>query len=227
RHLIDDRSQRELVRPLVRGLADRLLRRHVPDRPHHHPSPGSRRNRRGLRQLSRTHLRLRQFGQAEVEDLGEPVAPNHYVFWLQVTGDDPLGVCPGQAVRHLGSNGEDLLYRERPFGEKLAKGLSLDQLHGEVRGVSLAANFVQRDDVGVVKGRSRACLPLEPLQPAGVRGELGRQHFDRNETVEARVLRPVDLSHATSAKKRSDLEWTEARTWWKTHGLTKNIISDR
>jgi hypothetical protein len=45
-----------------------------------------------------------------------------------------------------------------------------------------------------------------------------RQDLDRDVTIQLRVMRPVDLAHATSANQRDNLVWAEASAGSESHG---------
>ena len=51
----------------------------------------------------------------------------------------------------------------------------------------------------------------------GVRGEVGREDLDRDDAIEARVLRAIDLSHPSRAERSEDLVRTESGAGFKRH----------
>ena len=96
-HLVDRDAKREDVRRRARGIAARLLGRHVGHRPE-----------------QRTWIRLHDFlrrrrrspgvgnaGQPEVQHLHVAVAAHHHVLGLDVAMDDARGVGGGQRLRDL------------------------------------------------------------------------------------------------------------------------------
>jgi len=64
---------------------------------------------------------------------------------------------------------------------------------------------VHHHDVGMRQRRHRLGLAPEALQSAGVIGQLRRQYLDRDVAIQARVARPIDLSHAAGAEQLLDL----------------------
>ena len=50
------------------------------------------------------------------------------------------------------------------------------------------------------------------------------EDFDRDDAIEARVARLVDLSHASGPKERDDFVVTEASAWRDGHGRNREII---
>ena len=175
RHLVEDRSEGELVRPEVDGPAARLLRRHVSDGPHHRAGARRRRDVGAL-----LGLVLQELREAEVEDLDDAVLRDHDVLGLQVPVDDPGGVRLGEPVGDLAGDVEQAPRRQRPGLQDFPQGLPLDELHrDEDRGVG-GSDVVDRDDVGVIQAGGGARLLLEPLAPVGIGCKLRREHLDRD-----------------------------------------------
>ena len=113
-------------------------------------------------------------GEAEVEDLQQPVGSDHQVLRLQVAVDDAGAVGPRQAVGELGAEVEQLGDGQRPARETAPQRLALDVLHDHVVLARLAgrlADVVDLDDVRVVEGGGGAGLPVEPVQQLGIGAE--------------------------------------------------------
>ena len=66
-------------------------------------------------------------------------------------------------------------------------------------------------DVRVVQGRQQLRFSLEPRDALLVGGELFRQHFDRNVTIELGVAGFVDLAHA--ARTDGSFDHNKGRGW--------------
>ena len=81
-----------------------------------------------------------------------------------------------------------------------AERLALDQLGDDVRLSRRTADVVDRDDVRVVQRAGSARLLLETLTADRVAGNVRGQDLDRDGTVQARVLGPPHLAHATLAE---------------------------
>ena len=111
-HLVEDRPEGELIRPRVECGAARLLRRHVPDRPHDHAGGGPS-HRRELRAIAAARARGHQLGEAEVQDLDEPVFRHHDVLGFQVPMHDPRLVSLRQTIGHLDRDRQKPLDRDR------------------------------------------------------------------------------------------------------------------
>ena len=108
RHLVEDRAERELVRAEVHASPLACSGRHVADGPEDRArlvagAPSSAAPRAPPRRS-----RLDELGQAEVQDLDEPVLGDHHVLGLQVPVHDARLVRLGQAVGDLRRRVEEL-----------------------------------------------------------------------------------------------------------------------
>ncbi len=200
-HLVDDDAERVDVRPLIDRLAERLLRRHVPRRPHHPALLGL-----GVlaRQLPVPRKRLAQLCQAEVEDLHAAVAREHDVVGLEVPVDDAPLVRARQAQRDLPCDVLGLGGFQGPGSEPVTQAGALHQLHREVHAAVGLSDVVDRGDVGVVDHRSRPRLADEPASPLLVPRHGLRQDLQRDLTAEPRVLGAVDDAHSPLSQLRHD-----------------------
>src|SRR5262245_51513602 len=70
-------------------------------------------------------------------------------------------------------------------------------------------NVVDRDDARVIEGRGALRLLSEPQAAPRVANLVGRKNLDRDETIEVRVARLIDDTHAPFAKLFEDLEMPE------------------
>ncbi len=137
--------------------------------------------------------------QTEVENLHAVVLVHQDILGLEVPVDDPLSVRRRQRAGRLHCNVEQFLGGQRSVRENLPQALSLHQLHRDVRDGSLPggmiANFVDDDDVRMVKSRGRARLLLESLQCFTVtRPGLG-QDFNGDFAAQPAVPRSIHISH--------------------------------
>ena len=85
------------------------------------------------------------------------------------------------------------------FGDRLGQGLALDELHGVVVDAALAADGINRDDVGVVELGGGQGLGLEPPELGRVHRRRERQHLERHPAVQGTLHRLVDHPHAAAA----------------------------
>src|SRR5262249_8271276 len=100
-----------------------------------------------------------------------------------------------EGVGDLRRVAERLVDGERSLREARSERLPLDQLHDEVRGPLLLPDVVERADVRMVEAGDGPRLALEPRSDLGVRREVRGKHLHRDDAIEARVARAVDLAH--------------------------------
>ena len=146
------------------------------------------------------HLR-----QAEVEDLDAPVPGHEEVLRFQVTVHDSLLVGGREALRDLDRVFDGLPGRKRPGGQALSQRLAVEKLGHRVHHGALAAEVMERKDVGVREGGDSARLPFEAFERVRVGIELLGQDLDGHLAAEPRVPRAVDLPHAARAERGDDL----------------------
>ena len=190
----------------------------------HHARPSLPRHR-GAR-LVQLSAGQGQFGQAKIQDLDEPIVRNHQVIGLQVPMRDARLMRFGQTFRRLRRNFNCFLDGQRAGGNQLAHGLAFDQFHRDVVSGTIASEFVDGNDIGMIESGCRAGLLLEAPQAIAVSGESGRQNLDRNPAVQARILRPVHLAHPARAKEGDDLVGPEPRARGESHFVNDYIPSE-
>src|SRR5207244_4509099 len=101
--------------------------------------------------------------------------------------------------------------------QDLPERLSIHELHGDVEGGVRGADVVNRDDVRMAQRRGGSGFLLEALAAVGVRGELAGQHLDGDLAAQPRIPCAVDLSHASGAQRREDLEGPKPGTRRQRH----------
>ena len=107
---------------------------------------------------------------------------------------------------------DHLVNREAALAQSFCQRDAVTELHHENVDTRLVPDVVQRADVRMVQARDRPGFPFEPLAKLGARFE-GRQDLEGNGPVQARVARPIDLSHATRSKRGQNVERTEKGSW--------------
>jgi hypothetical protein len=185
-------------------LSLQLLRGHVGHRPED-ASLFRQKLRSGLAQF-RSGILLPQLGQPKVEHLCPALLGDHDVAGLEIAVDDALLVGRGQGIGQGNGDLEDLLEGHAACGDRLRERFTLHQLHGEKASSFILFYRIDVNDVGMVEGRQRPGLAIEPGQSLRIGGELGRQHFECHLAVEGRVLGAVDLSHPAFAELGGELE---------------------
>ena len=132
--------------------------------------------------------------------------------------DDAGGVGFGEALRELVDDIEEPAQREASPVQERPKGRALNPLHRDVRGRPVAPDLVDRQNVGVIERGGGARLELESPEAVRVRGDLGPQHLDRDDAVEARIAGFVNLAHPAGADRGQNLVGTEAGWGKMWHG---------
>ena len=122
---------------------------------------------------------------------------------LLVRGGEPARDLEGHVLRLGGGQGS--------FGEPLAQGLPLEELHHGVGDAALAAEVVDGQDVGVGQRGHGLGFPLEPRQGVRIPGQLLGDHLHRHEAVQPRVPRLVHLSHPPRTDGGEDFVRAELR----------------
>ena len=157
-HLVEHAAEGPDVGARIRLEPARLLRRHV-----------------GRGADDRARLRLDQglprgpiarplavLGDAEVEDLHQPVRAHHDVLGLDVAVDDARAVRGRKGARDLHGDVERLGKRQRLAVHEPPQRRAFDELRGHEAALVPLADLVDRDDVRVVEGGGGERLLPEP-----------------------------------------------------------------
>jgi len=118
------------------------------------------------------------------------------VLGFDVAMDDPRAMRRRDPAPGGDEALEDLARRSR-LGQPRGERRALDQLHRDVRAVTVAAGVVDRDDVGMRELRERAAFAHEPLD---AEVQLGVDQLDRDRAIELRIVTGVDRAHAAVAE---------------------------
>ena len=81
---------------------------------------------------------------------------------------------------------------------------AVDELHGDPQAAVVIAAVVDGDDVRVVQGRHHLGFLVEPLPVLVIVTDLGAEHLEGVTPGQARMLRQVDLAHATDTEGSLD-----------------------
>ena len=214
-HLIEHRPERPHVGPRVRvpRFALRLFGRHVLGRPHH--------DARARELLVGLHL-LRE---AKVHHHRPAIGRDDDVPGFQVAVDDPLLVRVVGRIGNILQNGDCAARRELAFCDELRERPTLDEVHREVVPALLHVELMDRDDVGVAQARGGGSL-LEEAFHLLVGGSLaGDENFQRDDTVQLRVVRLVDDAHP-AASELSEGPVTFGTREQRNAGLGRPVVGD-
>jgi hypothetical protein len=149
--------------------------------------------------------------QAEVQHLDQAARTDHHVAGLHVAVNDAVSVSHFERLGELGADRQGFLDLQGGAREACRQGLSLHQLHhqrGPPAGVLLQA--VNARDVGVVERGQRERLATKLRDRVRVAAHGAGQDFERDVTLEPRVVRAIDLAHASGAERGDDLVGPEA-----------------
>src|SRR5215510_6506446 len=174
-HLVQNRSVGEDVRPMVYLLRPHLLRRHIPDRAHHHPRRCTKRLSRsfvvqaGHRAIHWVPERRLQLCQPEVENLDASVFGDEEVLWLQVAMHDSLIVRGGQTARNLQGIIDHTAWRQRRAAQPITQCFAIEEFRNDVRRAPIfrrsRTDVIDRQDIRMIESPGRAGLLLEAMQP--------------------------------------------------------------
>src|SRR3954469_2544873 len=117
--------------------------------------------------------------------------------------DDAEVMGGGHAERDLVGDAEHLGHGRRPGVATLSQGLALDVLHDQVVVVALVEHVVDPHDRRVVEPGGDPRLAAEPLAALRSLGVVV-QALDRDQAIEAVVVRQHDLAHAARAQSPDD-----------------------
>ena len=215
--LVQHRAKAEEVGLLVNLQPARLLGRHVLRRADEHAAgglPGRRSRRRDIRVGGPREAR-----NAEVEQLDEPVLPDHHVVGLEVAMDDAGAVSLGQRRRHLDADVDHRRDVELGASGGVAERPAVHELAGDEVRARRVADVVDRDDVRVVQRRRGPGFADEPGQAVPVAGRCGRQDLQRDPPAEADVLGEIHLPHPALAEEREDFVVPESCAWIQPHEI--------
>ena len=182
--LIKHDAEREHVGAEVELPAFDVLGRHV---------------RRRAEQLARhgQPLEVDHVRDAEVHQLHHSVGADHDVLRLHVAVEDAVGVRVREGAADLQDDHRpDLGERDRPVGDHLLEGLTVDELGDDVRlGVRLRGVVEDLEDVLVAKLRHRLRLALEPVARFLVIGEVFVQHLHGDHALQRAIDAAIDNGH--------------------------------
>ena len=89
--------------------------------------------------------------QPEIEDLDCSALHQEKVGGLDVAVDDAGAVCRIERVGDLYPDVDGLMDPGRTVGQQIAQGLTLEQLHHQIRPALVLADVVNRADIGMVQ----------------------------------------------------------------------------
>ncbi len=86
--------------------------------------------------------------------------------------DDALLMCLLECLRDFDCNLQGLIDGQRAFGQAVGESLAFEILHDQEVGAVLAADVVQRADIGMLKRGNGFGLALHALFQFRIRGKM-------------------------------------------------------
>ena len=219
-HLVEHRAERPHIGALVDGAAARLLGRHVSGGAEDDADAGhgARRDRwRLLRIVFSRRPRIGELREPEVEHLHGPVLADADVRGLEIAVHDALLVRRFERFGDLAGDRQGLVDRHRGAGDAIGERLPFDEFHHQRLAGRQIFQTVDGGDVWMIERREHFGFALEARQPLAVGGHCGRQHLDRDLTLQPSVERAIHLAHSAGAERRDDFIGPEPCSGGKWH----------
>jgi hypothetical protein len=139
-------------------------------------------------------------GQAEVQNFGVHAIGDKNIRGLDVAMHDAFAVRGVERVGNFDAEVEQRFEFERASADRMFQSFSVEAFHGQVGVAGVLADVVNGADVGMVQRGSSFRLAAETFESLRVARQIFREKFQRDETIQAGVLRFVHDAHATAAK---------------------------
>jgi len=128
---------------------------------------------------------------------------------LQIAVDDAVFVRVLQGVGNLPGDRQRFVERDRPLCDPVRQCRTFDEFHDERLALRKP---VDRRDVRMIERGEHLCFTLEARKPLGICSVEIRQHLQRHVAMQAAVVRPIHLAHASYADQGDDFIRAESRT---------------
>jgi len=138
-------------------------------------------------------------GDSEIADLDDFVRGYQYVLRLDIAVNNTVAMRVGECVDYLARDiGDGICGKRRALIDQFLERLSVYVFHDDIVDAVGIAGIVYGGDIPVDEAGSGMGFPLEALDKMAVVRKTEMQYFYRHRTVEHRVERPVDRSHAAA-----------------------------
>ncbi len=142
--------------------------------------------------------------------------------------DDALGMRRRERVGDVDRVAQGFVDRQRAARQPGRERLAVEELQHEERHLASVhlrrAQVVHRTNVGMREPGDRARFALESFTAARREVELGREHFDGDEPIQASVAGAIDLAHAAGTEWFEDLERGEPGARLEPRQLEKGSV---
>ena len=190
-HLIERNTERVDVGTGIGISSPHLLRRTVMDRSHRIGTDGVG----GCRA-----------GDSEVRHLHLAVCRDNDILRLHIAVNDALGMCSRKAHTYLDRDTRGLPHGKLPlFRDIILEGNSLDKFHYYIIIARILPDVKNIDDIGIRQTGRSLCLSPELGNERPILPELRLHDLDRDETIQLRIHRLIDIGHSARAYTADNL----------------------
>jgi hypothetical protein len=135
--------------------------------------------------------------------------------------NDSLGVRGIERVGNFDREVEDAGGLHGPAPDQGSEVLAFETLHGNEGFAMFLADVINRADIRVIQRGCRLGFAAEPAEGLSIIGEVRREKLQGDEAVQARVLRFVHDTHASTAELLDDAVMRDGPTdhWAEMLGL--------
>ena len=190
---IEDAPERPDVGPGINWQAARLFGAHVSGGAEHRA--GARARRRDRDALGSGFV-AQGLGEPEVEHLHGAVRRQLDVGGFEIAVDDALFVRGFESAGELERDRHNLRRRERTRAQPVGECRPFNQFEHERGHTVCLFEAVDTADVRVIQSGDQPGFTGEPCHAVRVCHEGGREHLDRDVTVEHEITGAIDLAHA-------------------------------
>ena len=156
------------------------------------------------RQLAAVLAAERNFGQAEVQNLGVSALGDEDVRGLDVAMHDAFGVRGVQRVGDLDGERADCSISIGLAADAMLQRQAFQKLHGDEGLAVLFADVVDRADVGMIQRGRGLRFALKARQRLRIRATSSGRNFSATKRCRRDVLGLVDHTHAAAAQLLDD-----------------------
>ena len=154
-------------------------------------------------------------GETEIENFGVAAFGDENIRGLDVAVNDVFGVRGVERVGDFDGEREEVFDIHGAAVDAVLERLAVEKFHGDEGLAVLFADVVNGADVGMVERGGRLRFALETGEGLGIAGDILRQKFQRDETLEARVFGLVDDTHASAAEFFDDAVMRDGLADWR------------
>ena len=131
----------------------------------------------------------------------------------------------GERVGERDADLEERRRREPAAGQQPIERSPLDQLHRDERHGVCVLDREDRDDVGVIEGGNDAGFVPKAGKALGIGGDVGGEYLERGVAAKPRIVRAIDVAHASGTQGRQNLVASDVPAVGEVHGGTR-ILPD-